>query len=82
LGEPGRATGSVGVLSSATVPEPENGRKHAEWAKDFYLKEYECLRKEIEWLLKDYRDLEFFVRVRTFDISSGFVISLRNSITR
>ncbi len=27
-------------------------------AADFYLKEYECLRKEIEWLLKDYRDLE------------------------
>ena len=27
-------------------------------AADFYLKEYECLRKEIQWLLKDYRDLE------------------------
>jgi hypothetical protein len=27
-------------------------------AKEFYLKEYECLRKEVEWLLKDYRDLE------------------------
>jgi hypothetical protein len=27
-------------------------------AADFYLKEYECLRREIEWLLKDYRDLE------------------------
>jgi len=27
-------------------------------AEEFYLKEYECLRKEIEWLLKDYRALE------------------------
>jgi hypothetical protein len=26
--------------------------------KDFLLKEYECLRKEVEWLLKDYRGLE------------------------
>src|SRR5580704_15341608 len=30
--------------------------KHS--SKEFYLKEYGCLRKEIEWLLKDYRDLE------------------------
>jgi hypothetical protein len=27
-------------------------------AEEFYLKEYECLRHEIEWLLKDYRALE------------------------
>ena len=27
-------------------------------AEDFYLKEYECLRREIEWLLSDYRSLE------------------------
>jgi hypothetical protein len=27
-------------------------------SKDFFLKEYECLRREIEWLLKDYRALE------------------------
>jgi len=32
--------------------------KHAADSKDFYLKEYECLRKEIEWMLKDYRSLE------------------------
>ena len=32
--------------------------KHTDWAKDFYLKEYECLRKEIMFLLKDCRDLE------------------------
>jgi hypothetical protein len=30
----------------------------ADKAGDFYLKEYESLRREIEWLLKDYRALE------------------------
>jgi|SRR5580704_15418072 hypothetical protein len=30
----------------------------ADKADDFYLKEYEALRREIEWLLKDYRELE------------------------
>jgi hypothetical protein len=32
--------------------------KHAENAKEFYLKEYECLRKEVELLLEDHRTLE------------------------
>jgi hypothetical protein len=33
------------------------GKNH-QHARDFYLKEYECLRREIEWLLGDYRSLE------------------------
>jgi hypothetical protein len=32
--------------------------KHVLFNKEFALKEYECLRQEIIWLLKDYRALE------------------------
>ena len=32
--------------------------KYADHSRDFYLKEYECLRREIEWLLGDARVLE------------------------
>jgi hypothetical protein len=32
--------------------------KHSMHGKDFYLKEYECLRREIEWLLVEGRSLE------------------------
>jgi len=32
--------------------------KYATHSKEFYLKEYECLRKEIEWLLGESRALE------------------------
>lgn len=33
-------------------------RKESNSSKDFFLKEYECLRREVEWLLQDYRTLE------------------------
>jgi hypothetical protein len=39
-------------------PKPITAKKHADGAKDFYLKEYECLRKEIDMVLKDHRALE------------------------
>jgi hypothetical protein len=32
--------------------------KHSDSSTEFFLKEYEALRKEIEWLGKDQRDLE------------------------
>jgi hypothetical protein len=46
----------VVVLSLAEMAEKTG--KYAGDAKEFYLKEYECLRREIEWLLQDYRTLE------------------------
>lgn len=44
-------------------------------AKDFYLQEYECLRKEIDWLLQDYRSLERNVVVAV-GVTWGFLFKL------
>jgi hypothetical protein len=46
---------TAGLLRGA--PAAAEG-KFATNAKDFYLKEYESQRKQVEWLLRDYRTLE------------------------
>jgi hypothetical protein len=53
--------------------------KYAHSATEFYLKEYEYLRREIEWLLKDYRALERNV-VIALGITWGWLLAQRQLI--
>jgi hypothetical protein len=43
--------------------EPREKGLYSENGKEFCLKEYEALRKEVEWLLQDYRTLERYAIV-------------------
>ena len=47
---PSKNSGLIGVARSSG--------SHAEYSKDFYLTEYECLRNQVDFTLSDYRSLE------------------------
>lgn len=61
------------------VDDPSSTASLKGSAKDFYLKEYECLRKEVEWLLKDYRALERNV-VIAVGVTLGWLFDKRSDI--
>ena len=55
--------------------------KHADSAKEFHLKEYEYLRREIEWLMTYYRSLERNVVVAV-GVTWGWLFSNRQQLPR
>jgi|ERR1700686_1465972 len=74
-----RPTVHFGEKNDSTPPTSPYQAKYASSAPEFYLKEYEYLRREIEWLLKDYRALERNV-VIAVGITWGWLLAQRQLI--